>query len=193
MFSIWNGFDIRTLAFDIPNMKPPLFRCFLVLSICIVWVLFFPHCARDGKSPASGSAPDFTLKTLDGQEITLSKLRGKVVLLDFWATWCAPCRESIPHLIRLQKTYQDKGFEVIGMNVDKGDVETVRRFIRSMEIPYTITVSTEDVTGGYGVTALPTALLIDKSGKIRQKFLGFNSEISRQMTATVTELLSENP
>lgn len=160
----------------------------LILCLCGSWVLLLSHCA---KPPSPTTAPDFTLKTLNGQEITLSKLKGKVILLDFWATWCAPCRESIPHLIHLQKMYQEKGFVVIGMNVDKGDVETVQRFVTSMDIPYPITITPEEVSRNFGVTALPTTILIDKEGKIRQKFLGFNSEISKQMTATVAELTSE--
>jgi thiol-disulfide isomerase/thioredoxin len=131
------------------------------------------------------------VKTLDGQEITLSQLKGKVILLDFWATWCAPCRESIPHLVQLQKTYREKGLEVIGMNMDKGDMDTVRRFVKSMDIPYLITVSTDEISRNYGVTGLPTTILIDKAGKIRQKFLGFSSEISKEMTAALADLTTE--
>jgi thiol-disulfide isomerase/thioredoxin len=123
--------------------------------------------------------------------MTLSKLKGKVVLLDFWATWCAPCREAIPHLINLQKTYQEKGVEVIGMSVDRGDVETVRRFVKSMDIPYPIMLTPEEVSRNYGVTALPTTIIIDKEGKVRQKLLGFNAEISKQITSTLVELVEE--
>lgn len=159
--------------------------------LCIGWAIVLPHCSRDGKPPSPALAPDFTLKTLDGQDMTLSKLRGKVVLLDFWATWCAPCREAIPHLIHLQKTYQEKGFEVIGMNMDGGDTEAVRRFVKSMDIPYPITLTSEDVSRNYGVAGLPTTILIDKGGKIRQKVLGFTSEISKQLTSTIVELTQE--
>jgi len=172
-------------------MKRPFLTSILILCLCISWVFLLPHCSKEGKAPSPALAPDFTLKTLDGQEMTLSKLRGKVVLLDFWATWCAPCREAIPHLINLQKTYQEKGFEVIGMNVDRGDVETVRRFVKSMDIPYPITLTSEEVSRNYGVTGLPTTILIDKEGKIRQKLLGFTSEISKQITSTIVELTQE--
>jgi thiol-disulfide isomerase/thioredoxin len=159
----------------------------------MTWVFLLSRCAKEGKSPGGASAPDFTLRTLDNQEITLSSLTGKVVLLDFWATWCAPCRESIPHLVQLYKTYQANGLEVIGMNVDRGDIDTVRRFAKSLDIPYPITVKTEDVEKKYGVTGYPTAVLVDRSGKIRQKFLGFSSGISKQMAAAVAELTSEKP
>jgi len=174
-------------------MKRPFLTSILILCLCISWIFFLPHCSKEGKAPLPTLAPDFTLNTLDGQEMTLSKLKGKVVLLDFWATWCAPCREAIPHLINLQKTYQEKGVEVIGMNVDKGDVETVRRFVKSMDIPYPITLTREEVSRNYGVTGLPTTILIDKEGRIRQKLLGFNSEISKQITSTIVELTQEKP
>jgi thiol-disulfide isomerase/thioredoxin len=163
------------------------------LCLCIAWILFLPHCTKEGKTPTLPSAPDFTLKTLDNEEITLSKLRGKVVLLDFWATWCAPCRESIPHLVQLHKSYQQSGLEVLGMNVDRGDTDTVRRFVKSFDIPYPIVIASEELERNYGITGLPTTILIDKEGKIRQKFMGFTSAISKQMTATVNDLTSEKP
>ncbi len=183
--------EFRFGYWDFGDMRPVILKYILVLCLCISWVFLLSHCSREGKTPARVLAPDFTLNTLDGQEMTLSKLKGKVVLLDFWATWCAPCREAIPHLIDLRKTYQKKGVEVIGMNVDKGDVETVRRFVKSMDIPYPITVAPEEVSRSYGVTALPTTILIDKEGRIRQKLLGFNSEISKQLTSTIVELTEE--
>jgi thiol-disulfide isomerase/thioredoxin len=173
------------------GMRQSFWQYFFILCFCLLWIFLLPHCSKEGKAPSPALPPDFTLKTLDGQEITLSKFKGKVVLLDFWATWCGPCREAIPHLISLQKTYQEKGFEVIGMNVDKGDAETVRRFVKSMDIPYPITLTPEEVVRNYGVTGLPTTILIDKQGKIRQKLLGYNSKISKQITSTVIELTQE--
>jgi len=152
----------------------------------------FPHCTQ--KLEESILAPNFSLKTLDGQEITLSELKGKVILLDFWATWCGPCRESIPHLVQIYKSNQEKGFELIGMNLDKkGEVDMVRHFVRSMDIPYPITMTPEDVARNYGVSGLPTTILIDKEGKIREKIVGFNSAIAKQMASKVAELTSEKP
>jgi len=171
-------------------MKQPCLRLFAVFCLGIA-LAFLPHCSKKVKE--TGLAPDFTLKTIDGQEITLSSLRGKVVLLDFWATWCSPCRESIPHLVDLYKNYQEKGLQVIGMSADKGDVEVVRRFSQSMEISYPIILAPEEVNRDYGVTALPTTFLIDKEGKIEEKMIGFNSKIAKEMTMKVGELISEKP
>ena len=173
-------------------MWPSSSRRFILFSLCLGLIFLLPCCGRE-KESSFPLAPDFTLKTLDGREITLSALRGEVILLDFWATWCSPCRESIPHLIRLYKTYQKKGVEVIGINMDKRDMETVRQFAMSMEIPYPVVVSLEKVEKDYGVTSLPSAIIIDKRGRIRGKYRGFTSEIATQMTTTVQELLSENP
>jgi thiol-disulfide isomerase/thioredoxin len=163
-----------------------------ILGLCIVGLLFLPHCVKE-KEPSLGLAPDFTFKTLNGQDLTLSQLKGKVVLLDFWATWCGPCRESIPHLIQLYNAYRENGFEVIGVSLDKGDVEIVRNFARSMDIPYPIVIASEEVVRNYRVTAIPTTFFIDKEGKIRERITGFSSAISQQMTAKTTDLTSEKP
>jgi len=164
----------------------------LPLILCLGSLFLFSHCAREPKQVSTSVAPDFTLKTLEDQEISLSELKGKVVLLDFWATWCGPCRESIPHLIQLYRTYQDKGFVLIGLSMDKkGDVDTVRHFVKSMDIPYPIILTPDDVTRNYGVTGIPTTILIDKEGKIQGKMVGFNSSIAQQTSARVAELISE--
>ena len=174
-------------------MKHSFFTLFLALSLCLVLMFILPHCGKEKEEPTLPSAPDFTLQTLDGKEVTLSKLKGKIILLDFWATWCAPCRESIPHFIQLYKTYQKNGLEVIGMNMDRGDMDTVRHFIKSIDIPYPIVITPDHVERSYGVIGLPTTILIDKEGKIREKILGFTSEIAKQMTAKVVDLISEKP
>jgi len=171
-------------------MQRPLFRWLVILTLSFGSALLFPYCTQ--KEKESVLAPDFTLRTLDGQEIILSKLRGKVVLLDFWATWCGPCKESIPHLVQIYKTYQQKGLEVIGMNVDRGDVNGVHRFVKSMDIPYPVIITPDEVGRNYGVAGIPTTILIDKQGKIRDKTVGFNSKIVQKMAVKVAELISEN-
>ncbi|HUL29819.1 MAG TPA: TlpA disulfide reductase family protein [Thermodesulfobacteriota bacterium] len=165
----------------------------VVFSFCVGSVFLFSRCSTGEKEPSLDLAPDFSLKSFDGQEVTLSQLKGKIVLLDFWATWCEPCRESIPHLIQLYKSYKESGFEVVGMNVDKGDREAVRRFITSMDIPYPVVTVPEDVARNYRVTGIPAAFLIDKEGKIRERFVGFSGAIAQQLTSKVATLTSPKP
>jgi peroxiredoxin len=173
-------------------MKPFFLIKIFILGLCISSLFLLPHCAKE-KKPSSALAPDFILKTIDDQEITLSQLKGKVVLLDFWATWCGPCRESIPHLVHLYKTYRENGFEMIGISLDKGDPQVVRNFAKSMDIPYPIVIASEKVVRNYKVTKIPTSFLIDKEGRIRESITGFNSAIAQQITTKVADLTSEKP
>lgn len=171
-------------------MRQPSSRNIFIFSLCLILALFLSHCAKKPKDPAS--TPDFTLSTLEGRTITLSELKGKVVLLDFWATWCGPCKESIPHLTHLYKNYQERGLELIGMSTDRmGDAEIVRRFVKSMEVPYPIIMTPEEVAKKYKITGLPTTILIDRKGKIREKIVGFNNAIGQQIISKVEELIAE--
>lgn len=172
-------------------MRRPSWKNIFLFTFCLALALCLPFYAKKPKD--SAPTPDFTLETLEGQKITLSGLKGKVVLLDFWATWCGPCKESIPHLTQLYKNYQEKGFELIGMSTDRqGDSEIVRRFVKSMEIPYPIIMTPEEVARRYKITGLPTTILIDRKGKIRERLVGFNRAIGQQIITKVEELISES-
>ena len=170
-------------------MKRSRLEWSVILLLCVALAFLLPRCGKE--KTGIKLAPDFTLKTLEGAELTLSQMKGKVVLLDFWATWCGPCREAIPHLVQLYKSYHDKGFELMGMSMDKGDPQVVRRFVKSMDIPYPILMAPEEMARNFGVTALPTTILIDKEGKVRDKIIGFNSTISKQLASQVARLTSE--
>ncbi|OGP58500.1 MAG: hypothetical protein A2162_02925 [Deltaproteobacteria bacterium RBG_13_52_11b] len=171
-------------------MKRSFFGWLVILTLSLVWIVTLAKCGKE--ESALSSAPDFTLKSLDNHEITLSTFRGSVVLLDFWATWCKPCRESIPHLIHLHKTHKKDGLVVLGMNVDRGDPEPVRRFIASMEVPYPNVAVSPEVEKDYGIKSLPTTVFIDKEGRIREKIVGFNAQTAKRLTERVVELTSES-
>jgi thiol-disulfide isomerase/thioredoxin len=117
-------------------------------------------------------APDFKLKDLDGKDLSLSSLKGRVVLLNFWATWCGPCRAEIPSLIQLQKRYQDR-MQIIGLVVDEDDQTEIRKFIESQGINYPVALAPDDIRIAYGgVSALPTVFLLNASGRVVQKHVG---------------------
>jgi thiol-disulfide isomerase/thioredoxin len=159
--------------------------------VCLGLAFLFFHCAKEEKGPAL--APEFSLMTLTGEEMSLAKNKGKILLIDFWATWCGPCRESIPHLVYLHKTYREQGLEVVGLSMDKGDPKAVDHFSKSLDIPYPIAIAPEEIARAYGVNGLPTTVLIDREGKIREKIVGFNTAIAKKIESRVVELISEKP
>lgn len=117
-------------------------------------------------------APDFTLPLIDGGQLRLSSYRGKVVLLDFWATWCVPCREETPHFVELQQKYGNQGLQIIGVSMDDS-LEPVRTFYKQFHMNYPVVMGTADVGGAYGgVLGLPIAFLIDREGRIYAKHIG---------------------
>jgi thiol-disulfide isomerase/thioredoxin len=117
-------------------------------------------------------APDFKLDSLDGKPLTLISARGKVVLLNFWATWCGPCRAEIPDLIALQQKYKDQ-LQIIGLTVDDDDASFIKQVVAKTRINYPVAMTTPEVRVQYGgVAALPTSFVLDTQGRIVQKHEG---------------------
>lgn len=132
---------------------------------------------------------DFTLNSLDGEEYTLSKLKGKVLLVDFWATWCPPCKREIPHLIEIYEKYKDRGLIVLGISTeDKG---TLEKFRQENNISYPILIGTQDVFQKFGVRAIPHTIFFDKKGKIRKTQTGFADELVPVFYALIDTLINE--
>jgi peroxiredoxin len=119
------------------------------------------------------AAPEFELKDTDGKTVRLSDYKGKVVLLDFWATWCGPCKIEIPWFIEFERSYKDKGFAVIGVAMDEEGWTVVKPFISELAINYRILQGSDATAQLYGgVDALPTTFLIDRGGKIAATHVG---------------------
>ena len=121
-------------------------------------------------------APDFSLTDVNtGKNFTLASMRGKVVLVDFWATWCGPCRMAIPHLIDLQQQYKGKGLQVVGVSLDQQGPAVVKPFYQQWKMNYIVGVDDQgQVARQYGgIRSIPTAVLIDKHGKVITGFVGY--------------------
>ena len=117
-------------------------------------------------------APEFAVKGIDGSTVNLAAARGKVVLLNFWATWCGPCRMEVPDLVELQKKYQDR-LQVIGLVIDDTDEDAVRKFAKRYSINYPVAMATDEMRFQFGgVPALPTSFIIDAQGRVVQKHIG---------------------
>src|ERR1700731_2437417 len=114
-------------------------------------------------------ATEFAVKGIDGGAVNLAAARGKVVLLNFWATWCGPCRMEVPDLVELQKKYRDR-LQVIGLVVDDADEDAVRKFAKRYSINYPVAMATDDMRIQFGgVPALPTSFIVDSQGRAVQK------------------------
>ena len=140
------------------------------------------HIAR--KNRASGAtgqligqvAPDFELPSLEGKNVKLSDFRGKAVLLNFWATYCGPCKIEMPWFVELQKQYGPQGFQIVGVAMDDASTEDIAKFAKEMAVNYPILLGKESVGQSYGgVGVLPTTFFVDRDGKITDREFGLQS------------------
>jgi thiol-disulfide isomerase/thioredoxin len=121
----------------------------------------------------------FSAKTINGETLELSNLKGKIVILNFWATWCPYCVEEIPHLIKLQDKYKDK-VKILGITVDDADAQiSVRQFVEQKKINYSILFSTKEIAKGYGpMTGIPMTIILDKNLQVAKKLMGYQNKSS---------------
>ena len=159
--------------------------CRGLLSAAVL-CLFMAGCSRSPStaraagagSPAPESkdrknAPDFALKDMNGATVHLSDYKGKVILLDFWATWCGPCKIEIPWFMEFEQQLKNRGFAVLGVSMDEGGWEDVKPYIEERKINYRILMGDDKVEQSYGgIDSLPTTFLIDRSGKIAAVHVG---------------------
>ena len=146
---------------------------FVVLSIVAIALL--AGCTDRG-AQSDTMASNFSLQDMSGKTVRLSDFKGKVVLLEFWAAWCPPCRASVPGLEKLHKAYKDKGLVLLAVSMDEGGWDDVKSFIRESGITYTVLKGTEDVAIKYQVRSIPMMLVLNKEGKILKRYLGMGSD-----------------
>lgn len=132
--------------------------------------------ARSGKGGPPGTvgsvAPGFSMQDIDGKPLDLASYNGKVVLLDFWATWCVPCQSEIPHFVEFQNNYAGQGFQVVGISMDDGP-KPVREFYQKYKMNYPVGMGTTKLAESYGgILGLPVTFLIGRDGHIAAKYVG---------------------
>jgi thiol-disulfide isomerase/thioredoxin len=161
-----------------PRGRNPL--ALVVVAVAVAAMLFFGlHMARRSTSNArimkSTPAPDFTLEALNGGTMRLSDLRGKAVLLNFWATWCGPCKIETPWLVELQNQYGHEGLQIVGVEAGDDGKDDIAKFVKDMGINYPILIGKDAVGDAYGgIPALPETFFIGRDGKIVDKSLGLH-------------------
>ena len=169
-----------------PNRNPMVL---VVVAVVIAGMLYFGYhqarrSASAGGSDASFSgitiskpAPDFTLETVSGQSVRLSDLRGKAVLLNFWATWCAPCKIEMPWFVELQNEYGSQGLQIVGVAMDDSSKDDIAKFAKDMGVNYPVLIGKEAVGEEYGgVPALPESFFIGRDGNIVDKIIGLKGK-----------------
>ncbi len=151
-------------------------RAYIFASLILF--LLLQGCSKHGVA-AKPSAPDFTLQDLAGNEVSLRQHKGQIVLLDFWATWCPPCRQSIPELVDIQEKYRDHGLVILGISTDdprRTSVKTLLAFKNKYKINYSILRANHSVTTAYlgtGQMPIPTLFVIDREGRVVDGIVGY--------------------
>lgn len=164
-----------------PAGRNPLALVVAALVVAVMLYFGFHMARRAGSGRAPGvskvtAAPDFTLESLDGQNVRLSDLRGKAVLLNFWATWCVPCKIEMPWLVDLQNKYGSQGLQIVGVAMDDSSKEDIAKFAKDMGVNYPVLLGKNAVADEYAVPAMPESFFIGRDGKIMDKIIGLRSK-----------------
>jgi peroxiredoxin len=147
--------------------------------------------AARAKAAPNGPAPDFTLRQLDGPNLRLGEQRGRVVMVNFWATWCGPCRIELPHLDKLHAKYRSSGFMLLGVNIDD-DPNAAKALASKMGLKFPVLFDSEKkVVAAYDLNAMPASVLIDRDGKVRHLHRGYKDGVEQLYEQQVRALLKE--
>lgn len=170
------------------SLKRPLSG---VIALLAAGLLVLALTSRGPGLAVGSSAPDFVLPGIDGRAIRLSGCRGRVVLLDFWATWCDTCQVELPDLIALYRRQRGKPFELLAVSVDEGGIEDVAAFAKAAGLPYPVLMADYPTAESYRVSGVPLKLLIDQNGIIYKKYMG--EADPAELEADLEALLNRSP
>ncbi|MDY6864246.1 MAG: TlpA disulfide reductase family protein [Thermodesulfobacteriota bacterium] len=146
-------------------------RFIITAFLSIIFLISF---ATHNNCTEGGDIPSFSLESLQGERLKLSDLKDRVTIVDFWATWCPPCRDLIPNLSGLYKEYQSKGVNIIGIAVSSGSVKKIRNFVKRFKITYPILIGSKGEYKNFGsIRALPTVFILNQNGEIHKKYVGY--------------------
>lgn len=174
----------------------------LVPVILLIAVSLLPACKKEkepgkpapvsvSKAAEGAAAPDFTVKDLDGKDTTLSSLKGSVVMVNFWATWCPPCKEEIPSMIKLNKAMSGKAFRMLAISIDEGGKDAVQKYFKgSRDLPAYLDTDTK-ISQLYGTTGVPETLIVDKQGIIQKKIVGGMDWSAPEVISYMDELIKK--
>jgi peroxiredoxin len=172
------------------SMRHACFRPLRRLAVGLVLVFSGTWLAAAPIAPST-LAPDFTLRTLEGQNLRLGEQRGRVVLVNFWATWCGPCRQEMPHLNKLYDKYKSSGFVLLGVNVDE-DTRQAASVASKLGVKFPVLPDNDKrVSKQYDLSAMPSTVLIDRDGRVRYLHRGYQSGYEDTYDRQIRELLKE--
>ncbi len=161
------------------------------LSLILLCAVSFAAVGPASAATGGGPAPNFTLKSLTGKNMKLSELTGNVVLINFWASWCGPCREEMPLLNALHKKYEALGFTVLGVNVEE-QADNARGFLKDFPVDFPVLLDSKNqVSKLYSVIAMPTTVVVDRDGNMRFLHKGFKSGDEKKYRKIVKKLVRE--
>jgi thiol-disulfide isomerase/thioredoxin len=157
-----------------------------------LYLLFAASLSAQQATAAANKAPDINLPAASGM-VQLDDLSGKVIYLDFWASWCQPCKQSFPWMNQMKQSYADQGFEVLAVNLDK-DRELADQFLSKMDVNFIVAFDEDGQSASdYKLKGMPSSFLIDRDGSIHAAHIGFRDEDKKQLEQAIIDLLNARP
>jgi peroxiredoxin len=159
-----------------------------LIAVLIIGACFMPYTLAE---EIQGKAPDFTLKSQNGDNIKLSELRGKVILINFWASWCGPCRQEMPELDQLYQHYRSLGFTILGVNVEENS-DAAKSLLKDVRVTFPILFdNTNKVSDLYKVQGMPSTIIVDRDGNKRYRYIGYQHGYEQEYQKQIRNLIRE--